>query len=227
MKLKNFLWILLLAAIWGPSFLFIKIAVQELPPITLVAVRVGLASLTLYLILRAQGRNLPRLGRVWRHFAFMGLFANALPFVLFSWGELYVDSALASILNGTTPIFTVILAHFLVADDRMTPTKLVGTLLGFGGLLIIVAPTLAAGIRAETLGLLAMATAAVCYAVTIIYSRRHLRGLQPLVAPTAQLLMATLFLLPISLVLDQPYTLPLPSLPVIGAILALSLSSNA
>ncbi len=227
MKLKNFLWILLLAAIWGPSFLFIKVAVQELPPITLVAVRVGMASLALYLILRTQGRNLPRLGRIWRHFAFMGLFANALPFVLFSWGELYVDSALASILNGTTPIFTVVLAHFLVADDRMTPTKLVGTLLGFAGLLIIVAPTLAVGMRAETLGLLAMATAAFCYAVTIIYSRRHLRGLQPLVAPTAQLLMATLFLLPISLVLDQPYTLPLPSLPVIGSVLSLSLLGTA
>lgn len=110
MKLTNFLWILLLAAIWGPSFLFIKVAVAEIPPITLVMSRVALASLALYLILRFQGRNLPRLGRVWRHFAFMGFFANALPFVLFSWGELYVDSALASILNGTTPLFTVVLA---------------------------------------------------------------------------------------------------------------------
>ncbi|MCP4425943.1 MAG: DMT family transporter [Chloroflexi bacterium] len=227
MRLKNFLWILLLAAIWGPSFLFIKVAVQELPPITLVTVRIGLASLTLYLILRLQGRKLPGWGRIWRHFAVMGFFASAFPFVLFSWGELYVDSALASILNGTTPIFTVVLAHFLVADDRMTPAKLVGTLLGFTGLLAIVAPTLAGGMRAETFGLLAMATAALCYAATIIYSRRYLRGLPPLVAPAAQLLMAALFLLPVSLIVDRPFTLSLPSWPAIGSVLALSLLGTA
>lgn len=227
MKLKNFLWILLLAAIWGPSFLFIKVALEDIPPITLAASRVGLAALTLYLILRVQGRKLPGRGQIWRHFAFMGFFANALPFVLFSWGELYVDSALASVLNGTTPIFTVVLAHFLTADDRMTRTKLVGTLLGFVGLLVIVAPTLRAGMQAETLGLLAMATAALCYAISLIYSRRHLRGLPPLVAPTAQLLLATLYLLPISLIVDRPYLLPPPSLPVIWAVLALSLLGTA
>lgn len=227
MKLKNFLRILLLAALWGPSFLFIKIAVAEIPPITLVTVRIGLAAVTLYIILRAQGRRLPSWGSIWRHFAFMGFFANALPFVFFSWGEQYVDSALASILNGTTPIFTVVLAHFLVADDRMTPAKLTGTLLGFAGLLAIVGPALGTGVQAEMLGLLAMAAAASCYAVTIIYSRRHLRGLPPLVAPTAQLLMATLFLLPVSLGLERPYTLSLPSFPAIASLLTLSFMGTA
>lgn len=227
MKLKNFLWILLLAAIWGPSFLFIKVAVQEIPPITLVMARVALASLTLFLIIRAQGRKLPPLGRVWFHFAFMGFFAHALPFVLFSWGELHVDSALASILNGTTPLFTVILAHFLVADDRMTPIKLVGTLLGFAGLVALVMPSLLAGVRVETWGLLGMAVAAICYAVTIIYSRQHLRGLPPLVAPAAQLMMAAIFLLPVSLVVERPYTLPFPSLPALASLLSLSLLGTA
>lgn len=227
MKLKNFLWILLLAAIWGPSFLFIKVAVQEIPPVTLVAARVALASFTLFLIVRAQGRRLPPWGRVWRHFAFMGLFAHALPFVLFSWGEMHVDSALASILNGTTPLFTVILAHFLVADDRMTPLKLAGTLLGLAGLVALVVPSLLAGIQAETWGLLGMAVAAVCYAITIIYSRQHLRGLPPLVAPTAQLMMAAIFLLPVSLVLDKPFTLALPGWPALGGLLGLSLWGTA
>jgi drug/metabolite transporter (DMT)-like permease len=227
MNLKNFLWILLLAAVWGPSFLFIKVAVQDIPPLTLVMSRVGLAALVLYLILRIQGGNLPRLGRVWFKFAFMGFLANALPFVLFSWGELYVDSALASILNGTTPIFTVIFAHFLVAEDRMNPTKFAGTLLGFIGLLLLVAPSLMAGVRAETLGILAMALAAVCYAVTIIFSRQHLRGLPPLVAPTAQLMMATLFLLPLSLLIDRPYQLALPGWQAVGGLLGLSLLGTA
>lgn len=227
MKLKNFLWILLLAAIWGPSFLFIKVAVQDIPPVTMVMARVALASLTLFLIIRAQGRKLPPLGRVWFHFAFMGFFAHALPFVLFSWGELHVDSALASILNGTTPLFTVILAHFLVADDRMTPLKLAGTLLGFAGLVALVAPSLLAGVQVETWGLLGMAVAAICYAVTIIYSRQHLRGLPPLVAPAAQLMMAAIFLLPVSLVVERPYTLPFPSLPALASLLSLSLLGTA
>ncbi|MCA9979096.1 MAG: DMT family transporter [Anaerolineales bacterium] len=227
MRLKNFLWILLLAAIWGPSFLFIKVAVQDIPPVTLVMARVALASLTLYLIVRAQGRRLPQLGRVWRHFAFMGFFAHALPFVLFSWGELHVDSAMASILNGTTPLFTVILAHFLVADDRMTPLKLAGTLLGFVGLMALVAPSLLGGVQVETLGLLGMAVAAVCYAITIIYSRQHLRGLPPLVAPTAQLMMAAIFLLPISLIVDKPYSLAMPGWPALAGLLGLSLLGTA
>ena len=227
MKLKNFLWILLLAATWGPSFLFIKVAVQDIPPFTLVMTRVGLASLTLYLIVRSQGRRLPPLGRVWLHFAFMGLFANALPCGLCSWGELHVDSAMASILNGTTPLFTVVLAHFLVADDRMTPLKLVGTLLGFAGLIALVAPSLLGGVQVETLGLLGMAVAAICYAITIIYSRKHLRGLPPLVAPTAQLMMAAIFLLPVSLVVERPYTLSFPSLPALASLLSLSLLGPA
>ena len=227
MKLKNFFWILLLAAIWGPSFLFIKLAVQDIPPITLVMGRVGLASFILYLLVRGQGRRLPRWGKVWFHFAFMGLFANALPFVLFSWGELYVDSALASILNGTTPIFTVILAHFWDADDRMTPVKLAGTLLGFLGLVLLVVPSLHAGVQAETLGLLAMALAAACYAVTIIYARKKMRGMPPLVAPTAQLMMAALFLLPLSLLVDKPYTLPLPGWPALAGFLSLTLLGTA
>lgn len=227
MKLRNFLWVLLLAAIWGPSFLFIKVAVQDIPPFTLVMGRVGLASLVLYLFLRWQGGDLPPLGRVWGHFAFMGLFANALPFVLFSWGELYVDSALASILNGTTPIFTVVLVHFLVADERMTPLKLVGTLLGFGGLILLVMPSLLAGVQAETLGLLAMALAAVCYAITIIYARQKMRGMPPLVAPTAQLMMAALFMLPLSFLVDKPYTLALPGWQAWGGFLGLSLLGTA
>lgn len=227
MSFRNFLWILLLAAVWGPSFLFIKVGVRDIPPLTFVMARVGLASIMLYLLLRLQGRKLPRLGRIWLHFAFMGLFANALPFVLFSWGELYVDSALASILNGTTPIFTVVLAHFLVADDRLTPMKLVGTTLGFAGLLVLVTPSFTGGIQAEALGLLAMALAAICYAVTIIYARRFLRGQRPLVAPTAQLFMAAIFLLPLSLVVDKPYALPFPSFPSLGSLLALAFLGTA
>src|SRR5262245_25064943 len=139
---RNFLWLLCLAALWGPSFIFIKVAVGEIPPLTLAAGRVGLAALLLYLILRLQGRNFPGFGSIWKHFAVMGFFSNALPFALFSWGEQYIDSALAAILNGTTPLFTILLAHFLIEDDRLTLPKFLGVSLGFGGLMLLIGPSL-------------------------------------------------------------------------------------
>ncbi len=221
-KWKSFLWLALLAAVWGPSFIFIKIAVGEVPPITLAASRVALAALLLYLVLRLQGRNLPGFGPIWKHFAIMGFVSNALPFVLFSWGEQYIDSALAAILNGTTPIFTILLAHFVFADDRISPTKMMGVLLGFGGLVILILPSLFDGVRATTWGLLGITVAASSYAVAIVYSRKNLRGLPPMVAPTAQLTMAAVYLVPLSLLVDAPYALPLPSWQALAALFALS-----
>jgi drug/metabolite transporter (DMT)-like permease len=121
----------------------------------------------------------------------------------------------------------VVLAHFLVADDRMTPLKLAGTLLGFAGLVALVAPSLFGGVQVETWGLLGMAVAALCYAITIIYSRENLRGLPPLVAPTAQLMMAAIFLLPVSVLAERPYTLALPGWEAVGGLLGLSLWGTA
>jgi drug/metabolite transporter (DMT)-like permease len=174
-KWKNFLLLVLLAALWGPSFLFIKVAVADIPPLTLVLGRVGLGALVLYAVLRWQGRNLPPFGSVWKHLAFAGLVQNAIPFVLFSWGEQYIASALASILNGTTPIFTIILAHFFVADERLTAAKVTGVLMGMGGLLFLIAPSLAGGIQATTWGLVAVTAATFCYGVAIVKDRTRLR----------------------------------------------------
>lgn len=222
MRFKNFLLLLALAALWGPSFLFIKVAVEEVPPFTLVLGRVGIGALVLYAILRQQGRNLPRLGRAWRPFLVMGFFGNALPFTLFSWGEQYIDSAVASILNGTTPLFTIVLAHFFVTDDRISPAKLIGILIGFGGLMLLIAPSFARGFQVETWGLIAIAGAAASYGIGMVYARRHLRGLPPLVAPTAQLTVATLIMLPLSLIVEQPFQLTALSWPAIGSWLALA-----
>ncbi len=227
MKWRNFTWLLFLASLWGPSFLFIKVAVEEIPPLTLVVGRVGLAALLLYLILRLQGRGLPKFGPIWKHFAVMGLFSNALPFVLFSWGEIYIASALAAILNGTTPLFTIVLAHFFIADERITPQKMGGMLLGFGGLILLIVPSLFEGVFATTWGLIAIAVASASYGVAIVYSRKNLRGLPPLVAPTAQLGMATLYLLPLSLLIEHPFSLPTPSWTAIGSLLMLAVVGTA
>jgi drug/metabolite transporter (DMT)-like permease len=227
MGFRNFLWLMFLASLWGPSFLFIKVAVGQIPPLTLVTGRVGLAALLLYVILRVQGGKLPKFGPIWKHFAIVGFFSNALPFVLFSWGEQYIDSALAAILNGTTPLFTIILAHLFITDDRLTPIKAAGTLVGFGGLVLLISPSLLGGIQLTTWGLLAVATAAFSYGIGIVYTRNHLRGLPRLVAPTAQLTMATLYMLPLSLIIEQPFRGSMPSWPALGSLMALSIFGTA
>lgn len=227
MSLQIFAWILLLAALWGPSFLFIKVAVVDIPPLTLVVGRVGIAAILLYFVLRLQGRNLPKLGRAWKHFAVMALFQNALPFALFNWGEQHIDSALAAILNGSTPLFTILLAHLFIEDDRLNLDKLLGVMVGFVGLLLLIGPSLFEGFQVTTWGLIGVTFASVSYGIAIVYSRLHLRGLPPLVAPTAQLSLATLYMLPLSLLIEQPYNLPVPSWAALGSLLALAVFGTA
>lgn len=223
MNWKNLGLLILLAALWGPSFLFIKVAVAEIPPLTLVLGRVAIGATFLLLALRLVGRSLPRDRTLWRHFAVLALIHNAVPWVLLSWGEQYIDSALASILNGTTPLFTIVLAHFLVEGDRMTASKLLGVALGFGGLVLLILPSLTAGVRATTWGLVAVTAAAALYGVAIIYSRHRVRGLPPLVAPASTLSLATLFMLPVALVANRPWTLPAPSAVALAALFALGI----
>lgn len=223
MGLRNFLGLLFLASLWGPSFLFIKVAVQEIPPLTMAGCRVGLAALLLFAILKMQGQQVSNHRRgVWKHYAFAGAVGNAVPFVLFNWGELHIDSAVASILNGTTPLFTLLIAHFFTKDDRLTRNKMTGAFIGFGGLVLLVGPALLAGVKASSLGLLAVTGAALCYGIVIVYSRRYLRGLPGLVAPAAQLGYAALFLTPLSLLFERPLSLPMPSWPALGSLLALT-----
>lgn len=227
MKTRNFFLLLFLASLWGPSFLFIKVAVAEIPPITLVLARVGIAAVLLYLVLRLQGHNLPGPSRIWGHIAIVALFHNSLPFVLLSWGEQHIDSAIASIVNGTTPIFTILLAHMLTTDDRLTSTKVVGVTLGMLGMVLLVAPSLVGGVEATTLGLLAVIAVSASYGLAMVYSRKHLRGMEPLVAPTGQFLLATLYLLPLVLLIDRPLTLSAPSTQAIASLLALAVFGTA
>lgn len=223
MKTKNLLLLLLLAALWGPSFLFIKVAVVEIPPITLILGRVGIAAVLLYLLLRLQGSNLPAPGRIWGHLAIVALFHNSLPFVLLSWGEQHIDSSLASILNGATPIFTILLAHLLTVDDKLTSLKVGGVALALGGTVLLVTPSLLDGIQATTLGIVAVIFVSASYGLALVYSRKHLRGLPSLTAPASQMLLATLFLLPLSLLIDRPFSLPTPSPQAIASLVALAL----
>ncbi len=223
----NLFLLFLLATLWGPSFLFIKVAVAEIPPLTMVTIRVGLAALLLYLFLRLRGGRLPDLGRLWLHFAALGLLAHAIPFTLISWGEIYVDSAVAAILNGTTPLFTMLIAHHAIADERMSWSKFAGMLLGFQGLLFLVWPAIASGFQASTGGILAVTLASCSYGMAMVYARRYLRTLPSLVAPTAQLLVATIYMIPLALYFERPFSLSWPSLQAVGSLVALAVIGTA
>ena len=213
MKNRNVVLLLALASLWGPSFLFIKIAVGTIPPLTLVAIRLGLAAIFLAAFLRLRRIALPDRFEDWKKFIFMGFIANALPFALISFGEQFADSGAASILNGTTPIFTILIAHYFLEDERLTGSRLLGVMIGFAGILLIFLPELNQWLRGglgsgqEALGLGAILLGAICYGVAIVYSRRRLRGIPPLVGPTAQMIAAAILITPFSLVVDRPFTL--------------------
>jgi drug/metabolite transporter (DMT)-like permease len=225
-QIQNLFWFFLLACCWGPSFLFIKVAVENIPPLIIANLRVSIGAALLFLILKIRKTELPKFGPAWKHFAVMGLFSCALPFALFAISEQYIDSSLAAILNGTTPLFTLIIAHFFTENDRLTKTKLFGSLTGFFGLFVLVAPSLFEA-EASTLGILVGTMAAASYGVGFVYAKKNIHGFKPLVVPTAQLFLASLFLLPFSLFVEDAVVIDSISFAEIASILGLAVFGTA
>lgn len=218
----NLFLLLFLGALWGSSYLFIKITVAEVPALTLVAGRLVLATLFLWAILRWRGLSMPRNRQMWTVYGVLGLLSGALPYSLISWGEQYIPSGLAALLQSSTPIFTVLLAHFLTEDERISRIKLLGIAMGFAGVFLLLLPDLRRGLQANLWGQLAIVGSSVCYAGSAIYGRRHLRGQPALVSSTGQITMGAVFSLPVSLLVDRPFDLS-PSLPVLGSWLGLTI----
>ena len=218
----NLFLLFILGAIWGTSFLFIKIVVGEVPPMTLVAGRLGLASLAIWAFLRLRGVPFPRDRRLWGVFAVTGLLNGALPFTLISWGEQYISSGLAALLQSTTPIFTIILAHFLTHDDRFTAKKVLGIVLGFVGVGLLMWPGLREGVRASLWGELAIVGSSVSYAIASIFARKRLGNQPPLVSAAGQFTMGFVYILPLSLLIERPFNLS-PSWTVLASWVTLAL----
>src|SRR5579859_655606 len=189
MRIKEWTAFTVLGLIWGTSFLWIKIAVAETGPFTLVGLRLLFGFLGLLVVLAIQRPKLPRDARTLLAFGFMGVFNTGLPFLLITWGETRIASSLASILNGTVPLFTIVIAHFWLHDEKITLPRLGGLLVGFLGIVVLVSGDLSAqGLHSDVFGQLAVLAAAVSYATAITFSRRHLRG-QPPVLQTGMVLL--------------------------------------
>jgi len=191
MKLKEWGAFALLGLVWGSSFLWIKIAVQEIGPFTLVAFRLLFGLVGLLVIMRLQKQSFPRDRRVLLAFLFMGVFNTAIPFTLISWGETRIDSGLASILNGTVPLFTIVIAHFWLHDEKITLPRIAGLLVGFVGVIVLVSRDIGPqGLVGNLWGQVAVIGGSVCYAVAITFSRKHLRNQPPVLQSTMILLVA-------------------------------------
>ncbi len=212
---------LLLSLLWGSSFFFYKILVAALPPVTVVLGRVGIAALALNLWLLAGGARLPP-GR-WGRFLLLGLLNNVIPFILIAWGETRITSGMASILNATTPIFMVLVAHFGTADEKLTWGKIVGIGCGIAGTVVLVGPL--GGVSAVW-GELAVIGASCAYGFGGVYSRRF-KDLPPLTAATGQITGAAILMAPLSLAADHPWTLPMPGWEVWASLLAIALVNTA
>lgn len=228
MGLGDWALIAALSIIWGGSFFFIGVAVKALPPFTIVALRVGIAATALNLIVLAAGQRLPSHRQAWAAFFGMGFLNNLLPFCLIVWGQTRIASGLASILNATTPLFAVIAAHLLTADERMTANRLAGVLIGLSGVVWIIGPDALKGLGADVVAQLAVLGAAVCYSLAGVFGRRFRRmGISPLITATGQVSAATGMLIPLAILADRPWRLPVPAAETWGAILGLALISTA
>jgi drug/metabolite transporter (DMT)-like permease len=220
-----FEWALLIAlsVLWGASFLFVGVQVAVLTPVTVVTLRVVIAGLLLYGILAVLGLRMPTDKESWRDFLVMGFLNNVVPFSLIAWGQSHIASGLASILNATAPLFTVVVAHYLTADERMTPARVAGLVIGFAGVVMMIGPSALSDIGGELLPELACLGGAFAYALSVVFARRFSRrGIGPLATATGQMTTASLIMLPIWLIVDPPWTIPMPPLEVIAAVLALA-----
>ena len=218
--------LIVLSVLWGSSFFFSKVTLAELDPFTLVLGRVSIAAIVLNLMVRATGQRMPDSPKLWGFFLVMGLLNNFIPFSLIFWGQTQIPSALASILNATTPLWTVILAHFFTADERLAPNRLSGVIFGLVGVVVVIGPDVLMGMGLNVLAQLAVVGAAIAYAFAGIYGKRF-KGISPIVTAAGQLTCTTLMVIPVALFVDRPWLLPMPTLKTWGALLALALLSTA
>lgn len=228
MNAKEWAMLAILSLLWGGSFFFVGVAVKELPPLTIVTLRVSIAAVALLGICGIMGYRLPKVPHLLRAFFGMGLLNNIIPFSLIVWGQTHIASGVASILNATTPLFTVLVAHVLTSDEKLSVNKFAGVIIGFAGVATMIGPAALTGESSSLWGQLAILGAAVSYAFAGIFGRRFkTMGVPPLVTATGQICASSLVLIPIALIMEQPWMLPMPSTAAWGALFGIALLSTA
>jgi len=214
MTIRQWLYFLFLTLVWGSSFLWIKLAVREIGPFKVVSIRMVFAVVILFVILKAQRTAAPKTWKMRGILLLQGLMSAAVPWVLITWAEQYIDSAVATVLNGTTPMFTMIIAHIFVHDDRLTMRKVSGLLLGFAGVIILVQNSFFQGngngstSHMLLLGQGAMLLAALLYAVSNVYARIKLHSVTPVFQAFYTLFFAGTILWAVTPLVESPIKLP-------------------
>ena len=220
--------LIILSIVWGGSFFFVGVAVEALPPLTIVAVRVSLAAIALLAVVHLTGLRMPVIPKIWVALIFMGILNNVIPFTLIVWGQTHIASGLASILNATTPLFTIVAAHLLTKDEKMTSNKIVGVIIGFSGVVIMLGHEALGGLGDSVFAQLAILGAAISYSCAGIFGRRFAQaGVSPVVTAAGQVIASSMLLIPLAIFYDKPFSLPMPGLEIWLAILGLALISTA
>ncbi|WP_137132057.1 DMT family transporter [Rhizobium sp. FY34] len=222
---RELLLLLLLATCWGSAYTFIKIGIETIPPVTLIAARTLLAGALLLAILRLRGLRMPRDRAVWGRFLVQACLNSAVPFTLIAWAEQSVDAGLAVILNSLTPVVTFLITAFVTRHEAVSGRKLLGVTAGLTGASLIIGVGALDGLGRDVVAQLAVVAATVCYACAAIYGK-NFKGLDPMMPAAGSLVCGAVLLFPASLVIDHPWTLS-PSLPSLAALLALSVFSTS
>ena len=217
--------LLALATLWGSSYTFIKIGVETIPPVTLIAARTLIAGGILLAILRYRRVRLPRDRATWRRFFVQAWLNSVVPFTLIAWAEQSVDAGLAVILNSATPIFTFLLTVLITRHEQVTLRKLFGVISGLTGICLVIGIEALAGLGESLTAQIAIILATICYAGAAIFSK-NFKGLDPAVPAAGSLISGAVILLPVSFVVDRPWELD-PSTASVLALLALSAFSTA
>jgi len=212
MKSKHWIVFITLGLIWSSSFLWIKIGVQEIGPMALVAFRMLFGALTAAGIAIYQKVEWPRDWKTWGIYAILGPTSLAIPIFFISWGEQTIDSAVASILNATVPLFTIVIAHFWLHDDKMTIPKVLGLLIGFAGVVLLFSEDLLASKHLNVIGQLAVVLASLFYAWSAVFARKYTEHIKGVIRGALPLITAGLFIWIIGPVTEKPFLFP--SLPL-------------
>ena len=228
--MTGFEWMLLvlLSVVWGGSFFFNGIALREFPTLSIVTARVGLSALALLFLTRMLGQGIQLNRQILKAFFGMSFLNNVVPFSLIVWGQQHIASGIASILNATPPLFTMLIAHWFTTDEKINPRRLLGVLTGMGGVGLMMGLDSMESSGFHLLGQSAILLAALSYGFAGVYGKRFAQlGISPLATATGQLCASSMILIPLTLWIDQPWTMTIPSIEGMGSLLGIAVLSTA